>query len=382
MKIRKVLATNSKPTIEVEMCTKKGCVRTSVPFGTSKSSYEVKYLPVDRALQAFSKVKRYFVSEEFDNQREIDETLHLIDKTEDFREIGGNVALAISISALKAFAKEEGIEIYEYIAKKNKPRIPKPLSNMVGGWKGQSDIQEFLLFPIHQESFSKSIFELAEIYWKIGSELALKDRFFKFSKNWESAWVTFLKTEEILNIISKVIDQKETGIGLDVAASTLWDGRRYTYSDKTLSTMEQIEYMIKLAEKYKIKYLEDPIKEDDFVSFATITKNLPHTMVCGDDLYATNYKRLKYGIELKSTNAVLVKPNQIGTVSDTIEFVRLAKSHGMKTILSHRSGETDDTFICHVATGLETDYIKIGISGERIVKINEMIRIEEKINES
>ena len=372
--IRKVFASNSKETVEIEIITKKGKVHASVPFGTSKSIYEVKYLPFDEIVSNFSKIKKYFL-DEFEELKDVDYLLHAIDKTEDFRKIGGNLALAISSAFLKAFALEEDMPVFLYLNKN--PSIPKPVCNVAGGWKGQSDIQEFLILPLHQERFVESMEEIMDCYLRLGDELKKTDPAFNYSKNLESAWTTSLSTEEILDIISK-IKGGNLVIGLDVAASNLWNGDKYVYKDKQLSTMQQINYMIELSKKYKLFYIEDPFHQDDFVSFSVFTKN-SNCLVVGDDIYATNIKRLKAGLDIKATNAALVKPNQIGTITDALEFVREAKKNNMKIVVSHRSGETDDNLLSHLAVGFGADYFKLGVSGERIVKINEMIRIEEFI---
>ena len=376
LKIRKVFASNSKETVEIEAATKKGKAHVSVPFGTSKSKYEVKYLPFKQVVSNFVSIKKYFL-DEFNTLKDVDDLLHVIDKTEDFREIGGNLALAISSVFLKAFALEEGIPIFLYLNKN--PSIPKPVCNVAGGWKGQSDIQEFLLLPLHQESFLESMEEIMESYLKLGDELKKIDPTFNYSKNLESAWVTSLPAEKILDAISKVKGENLM-IGLDVAASNLWNGDNYVYKDKQLSSMQQIDYMIELSRKYKLFYVEDPFHQDDFVSFSVFTKN-SNCLVVGDDIYATNIKRLKAGLDIKATNAVLVKPNQIGTITDALEFVKEAKKNNMKVVVSHRSAETDDNLLSHLAVGFGADYFKLGVSGERIVKINEMIRIEEMIKE-
>ncbi|MEM5816044.1 MAG: enolase [Candidatus Aenigmatarchaeota archaeon] len=374
IKIRKIFACNSKPTIEVEVVTKKGKFYASVPFGTSTSKYEVVYKDVKEVISIFHQIKKYFI-DSFKNQEEVDLLLHSIDETQDFRKIGGNLSLGISLAFLKAFAAEEGVEVYQYLT--SKPTIPKPVCNVAGGWKGQSDIQEFLVLPLHQESFRESIDEISSLYLKLGEYLSKKDKSFKFGKNIESAWITNLKTEEILQILRE-IKTENLVLGLDVAASNLWNGEMYVYRDKVLSTMQQLEYIDSLIREFKIFYVEDPFHQDDFVSFSVLTKNV-RGLVVGDDLYATNVNRLKMGLDIKATNAVLVKPNQIGTVTDTIKFVKEARKNNLKVVISHRSGETDDTILSHLAVGLNADYFKLGISGERIVKINEMIRIEEKI---
>jgi enolase len=376
LKIRKVYASNSRETVEIEATTKKGKVHSSVPFGTSKSKYEVRYLPFEQVVRNFVRIKKYFF-EEFDSLKDVDDLLHIIDKTEDFREIGGNLALAISSVFLKAFALEEGVPVFIYLNKN--PSIPKPVCNVAGGWKGQSDIQEFLLLPLHQEKFLNSMEEIMDSYLRLGDELKKVDTLFNYSKNLESAWITSLQLEKVLEAIEKV-KSESLMIGIDVAASNLWNEEKYIYKDKQLSTMQQVDYMLELTKKFKLFYVEDPFHQDDFVSFSVFTKN-SNCLVVGDDIYATNIKRLKAGLDIKATNAVLVKPNQIGTITDALNFVKEAKKNNMKVVVSHRSAETDDNLLSHLAVGFGADYFKLGVSGERIVKINEMIRIEEMIEE-
>lgn len=374
IKIRKIFATNSKPTLEVEIKTKKGKVYSSVPFGTSKSKYEIVYKDFEEISEIFPRIKKYFF-EDFRDIREVDRMLHSIDTSDNFKKIGGNLALGISLAFLKAFSLEEGVPVYKYLGGNT---IPKPVCNVAGGWKGQSDIQEFLILPLHQDSFVKSIDEISDLYLKLGEIFSKKDPTFKFSKNLESAWVTSLPAEEILKILTKIKGENFV-IGLDIAASSLWNGEKYVYKDKILSTMQQIEYVSSLIREFKLFYVEDPFHQDDFVSFSVLTKN-SKCLIVGDDLYATNLRRLKSGLDISATNAVLVKPNQIGTVMDTIDFVKEAKKNRLKVVVSHRSGETDDNLLSHLAVGLDADYIKLGISGERVVKINEMIRIEEELS--
>lgn len=381
LKIRKIFATTSVPTIEVELRTKKGTVRSAVPIGTSTGRHEAVTLSVGNAMRKFALVSRQFRTEIFDTQEEADMTLHSIDKSANFKEIGGNVALGISSAFLKAFALEEGVDLFEYVyeqTKQRKPNMPMPLCNMIGGWHGQSDIQEFLLLPVHQKNFAKSAALLSETYRIIGKELKKEDTSFVYGKNLESAWITSLNHETVLRVLRDVANEKMLKIGLDVAASNMWNNQHYIYKRDKLMRTEQLSFITDLAERFPIVYIEDPFEEDDFVSHATLTHGLSRlgTMICGDDLYATNLQRLRRGIEYKSTNTVLIKPNQVGTITDTFKFVEEAKKNGLKTVVSHRSGETEDTLICHLAVGLACDYIKLGIAGERTTKINEMIRIE------
>ncbi|MFH8086351.1 MAG: hypothetical protein QW609_00825 [Candidatus Aenigmatarchaeota archaeon] len=381
LEIRRILATNSQETIEIELEFKKGKVRSSVPIGTSVGKYEAKYLPVDQVLKKFSLIKKHFVNDDFRNQEDVDLLLRSIDTTPDLREIGANLALGISSVFLKAFALNEGKEIFEYLAK-GKPSIPKPICNIVGGWKDSKvDIQEYLLLPEHQKSFSDSVSKIAKAYRETGKMLIEKDETFAFSKNLESAWVTNLKPEEILKILENCAENFDLVIGLDVAASQLWDGEKYFYSklNLKLTRTEQLAFIEKLAREFPIFYIEDPFHEDDFIGFSTLTHRLRGRIICGDDLYASNLKRFKEGVLHKATNGIIIKPNQIGTISDVIKLCEEAKKEKHVRIISHRSGETEDTLICHLAVGLGCEYIKLGISGERTVKINELIRIEEKI---
>jgi enolase len=382
LEIRKILATNSQETIEIELETKKGKVRSSVPIGTSVGKYEAKYLPVDQVIKKFSLIKKHFINEDFSNQEDIDLLLRSIDTTPDLREIGANLALAISSAFLKAFALNEGLEVFEYLLKGKKPSIPKPICNIVGGWKDSKvDIQEYLLLPETQKSFSDSIMKIAKAYRETGKMLIDKDETFAFSKNLESAWVTSLKPEEVLKILENAAEKFDLVIGLDVAASQLWDGEKYFYSKSNLrlTRTEQIAFMEKLAREFPILYIEDPFHEDDLIGFSTLTHRLRGRIICGDDLYASNLARFKEGVLHKATNGIIIKPNQIGTISDVIKLSEEAKKEKHVRVISHRSGETEDTLICHLAVGLGCEYIKLGISGERTVKINELIRIEEKI---
>ncbi len=405
MKIRKVFATNSKPTIEIDIRTKAGTVSSSVPMGTSTGKHEAVYLPVEDAIQKFAMVSRYFRTNEFHSMEDVDVTLHKIDVTSNFSYIGGNVSIGVSSAFLKAFALEADLEVFEYVynmamkkrerngLEKEKPKMPMPLCNVIGGSHtrnklGQPNIQEFLLMPVHQKSFSDSITRMSKAYIETGERLENEDEGFMYSKNIESAWATKLGIGKVLEILTRVAGNELFKIGMDVAASNLWDGSRYVYTrrdirgdivQEKLIRTEQLNFVDDLARRYPIAYIEDPFEEDDYVSHATLNNALSarNVMVCGDDLYATNIGRLQVGIEHKSTSAVIVKPNQIGTISDAMKFVELAKKNGMKTVMSHRSGETEDVLICHLATGLGCDYVKFGISGERTAKLNEMIRIEE-----
>ncbi len=378
LKLREIFATNCQKTIEVDLETDKGTVRASVPIGTSRSRYEVTYLPVEEVKNKFPNVRRHFVSQSFFNMEEVDNFLKIIDKTSSFREIGGNLVLAISSAFLKAFALEQGKEVFEFLSKGKS--IPLPICNVAGGWKRRSDIQEFSLLPVHQESFLENISKIAHAYHQLGFRLKEKDKNFNFGKNIEDGWVTSLHFEKVLEILTEIATENELKIGLDVAASQLWDGKDYVYkSGEKLTRMDQLNLMEELSKKYPIVYIEDPFSEDDFTSFSTLTHRLQNKLVVGDDLFSTNFNKLQYGISYKAASGIIIKPSQVGTITDTVKVIEEAGKNNIKTIVSHRSGETEDTLICHLAVGMNCDYVKIGISGERTTKINEMIRIEEML---
>jgi enolase len=386
LEIREIFATNSEKTIELELKTDKSTVRASVPIGSSKSRHEVRYMLPHEAINKFLIMRRHITSENLENQQDLDQLLHIIDSTPDFREIGGNVMLAVSSACLKAFAAQQDEEVFEYIAKENKlkPQMPRPLCNIIGGWKtsGSSDIQEFLFVPVHQDSFRETMDKMTIAYTGVGKKLRIEDPTFSYSKNIESAWTANLKTEEILEIMTKVGNEHLLKLGLDCAASHLWDGNQYyvyNYSGKILSTNQQITYMNELARSFPIIYFEDPLKDDEFTGFSVLTHMLQPRLVCGDDLFASSAERLKTGIDFKAASAIIIKPNQVGTITDAINTVKLAKENGIAVVVSHRSSETEDSLIAHFAVGVGANYCKFGISGDRVIKINEMLRIEEKL---
>ncbi|MEM5799691.1 MAG: enolase C-terminal domain-like protein [Candidatus Aenigmatarchaeota archaeon] len=364
IKLREILATNSKRTIEVEIDTGKIKTRYGVPMGTSTGKYEVKSYPFEDLTKSFSLIKNSFLSKNFSNQEEVDLELKKIDGSNDFRNIGGNLVLGISAALLKAFAAESNVEVFEYL----KGRImPRPLCNLAGSWHN-SEIQEFLVYPKKQNSFKEEIFNIANIYLEFEKLFEREDKKFLHGKNLESAWTTSLKTEKILDLIYKHFHGRNINLGVDVAGN---------YNKR--NAKQQYNFMTKLIAKYNLKYVEDPFEEDDFELFASLKRSNKDVLVCGDDLTATNLYRLDHAVKRDAINAIIVKPNQIGTITDVKKVVEYAKRHNIVTVISHRSGETEDTLIAQLGVGLECDMAKIGISGERVCKINELIRIEERL---
>ncbi|MEM5827988.1 MAG: hypothetical protein QW197_00560 [Candidatus Aenigmatarchaeota archaeon] len=382
--IREIFSHNLKSTIEVEVEISKGKVSASVPIGTSKSKYEVVNLSTEKVIENFLKIKDEFKMKEFKTFEEVEEVIKKYDNTPNLEKIGGNLALGISLAMIKAFALHEDLEVFEYVSDHfgEKPKIPKPVCNVIGGGKhfGGSDFQEFLLIA-KSPYFKEEIKKIINAYFKIAETLKKEDASFNFGRNIESAWVTNLSTKKILEILNRFSD--ELFLGIDVAASSFYSPEKNLYvlekEGLEMNRIEYLAYLFDLVNESKIFYIEDPFHEDDFVSFSTFYSHFSQKLIVGDDLIATNIERLKKAAELKSVNAVIVKPNQVGLISKVAELVRFAKKNDIKLVFSHRSGETEDAIICHLATGFGADYIKLGIAGERTVKINEMLRIEEKL---
>jgi enolase len=221
----------------------------------------------------------------------------------------------------------------------------------------------------------------SEVHRQVREELRSRKIF--CAKGDEGAWAAQISDEMAFEILRRAIEkvEKETGVevrmGIDFAASELWDGNKYVYSDKKLSREEQVDYVAKLVKEYDLLFVEDPFHESDFESFAELTGAVK-CMVCGDDIFVTNVNRLRRGIELKAGNTLLVKPNQVGTLTDTFKAVKLAKENGYSIVVSHRSGETEDNYLSHLAVAFNAKLIKTGVvGGERISKLNEILRIEE-----
>ena len=394
--IRKIIDSRGNPTIEVEIFDDKNLFgRAAAPSGASKGSFEVKDYPeggIDTGISNFrSNVLNKLLGMELASQEKFDNTLHEIDGSENFANIGGNITIATSLAYAKASALSEGKELYEFVNKNNsKLKLPSPLGNIIGGGKhaiNGTTMQEFLSVS-SGKNYVSSAFANIGVHKKVSELLKIKFPSLSLGLGDEKAWVAPLTDMEALEILSSAINtiKERSGvdirIAVDLAASEFFKNEKYIYKNKELTTDEQIDFVAELAEKFNIKILEDPLHEGDFEGFAKLTKKIGgKTLIVGDDLFVTNKKRLEDGIQKGSANAILIKPNQIGTLTDMIDTVKLAKKSNYQTVISHRSGETEDTTIAQLAVGLDIGYIKTGtIGGERTAKHNELIRIEESIN--
>ncbi len=394
---RKVFNNRGEETVEVDIITAEGFGRASAPAGKSRGKSEVAYYPQGGVDQAIRKVEELvapgIVGLNASFQEEIDRTLHEIDGSKDFKIIGGNSAFAVSLANAEAAANSNGCLLFQYLGGQIAHELPYPLGNAISGGqhtqgKSGPDIQEFLVLPYGAESFLEAALTNAQIHRKIGEALKKKDGLFGGGRSDEGAWVATVDDQEAFDIASKACEQAtndfgfECGLCVDLAASSLWNGKekKYVYrrEKKKRGSGEQLDFVLELIKKFRLVYVEDPFHEEDYGSFAELTKKAKNCMICGDDLFTTDCERLARGAKLRAGNAIIIKVNQVGTLTDASETVELAKKNGYVPVMSHRSGDTCDWHIAQLAVALECPLIKTGIvEGARIAKINELIRIEE-----
>jgi len=392
---RKIFNNRGEETIEVDVITAAGFGRAAAPAGKSRGKAEVVYYPTGGVEAAIKKVDELIAPElaglNADFQEEIDSTLHEIDGTTNFKVLGGNAAFAISIANAEAAANSHNLLLFQFLGGSTSSSLPYPLGNCISGGqhaRGKSpDIQEFLVLPHGAETFLDAATANTTIHKRIGDTLKKADKLFTAGKSDEGAWIANIDTNVAFETIAKACEEVgnelnfECGFGLDVAASSFWNGKEqkyvYTNEGKKRDSGEQLEYMKELIETYHLKYVEDPFHEEDFQSFADLTKQVKNCMICGDDLFTTNNERLSQGIKIAAGNAIIIKVNQIGTLTDALETIQNAQRHGYATVVSHRSGDTTDWHIAHLAVAFNCPVIKTGIvEGARIAKINELLRIE------
>lgn len=404
VKAREILDSRGCPTIEVEIRTEKGFIGvSSVPSGASTGKKEALELR-DNDERYFGKgvlkavknvnevISKEIIGLEVSKQKEIDTKLIELDGTENKSNLGANAILGVSIACLKAAASESGKEIYEYLNPREK-RLPKVMFNIINGGmhaKNNLDIQEFMIVP-KKETFKETLRCASEVFHELKG--LLEKEGLTTSVGDEGGFAPILKSNEhALSYIIKAIETagytpgKEVFIALDVAASSFYNESKQTYKieDKILTNEELLEYYINLLQNYPIISIEDPFAETDYEGFKLITEQLGKGLnIVGDDLFVTNKNELQFGIDENMCNSILIKPNQVGTFLETLETVVLAKKNNYTCIMSHRSGETLDTFIVDAAVALNIPFIKTGSvsRGERICKFNRLLKIEEELSE-
>ena len=403
IKAREILDSRAMPTVEVDVITESGVVGTfSVPSGASTGSKEALELRdkderykgkgVLKAVNNVNEIiKPALIDMEVTDQLSIDKKLLELDGTENKTNLGANAILGVSIACLKAAALENGKDVYDYLNKRDK-KTPFAMFNIVNGGKhafNNIDIQEFMIVPKFK-SFKEIVRVASEVFLSLKANL--EKRGMSTAVGDEGGFAPNVeKNSEALDLIVEAITDagytpgKDVYIAMDIAASSFYDGESgvYRFEGNELSTEELLDYYKDIVKKYPIISIEDPFDENDIEGFQMITATLgKHLMIVGDDLFVTNKKLLEKGIEGSWANAILIKPNQIGTFYEMLETVALARKNGLNTIMSHRSGETTDTFIADAAVALDIPYIKTGsvTRGERVAKYNRLMRIEENIN--
>ncbi|WP_435096734.1 phosphopyruvate hydratase [Halarchaeum sp. P4] len=391
VRLRAVLDSRGNKTVEADVLTESGGFgRAAAPSGASTGEYEAIELPVNEAIAAAREhaVPRLEGRVYAGDQREVDNTLRAADGTEDFSEIGANSAVAISMAAAKAGADVLGAPLYQHLGGAFRGgNFPVPLGNVVGGGEHAQEataIQEFLAAPVGAPSVKDAVFANAQVHATIGD--LLEERGTPAAKGDEGAWAPAISDAEAFDLVAEAVDTVEDEVGfeikfgLDMAAAETFEDGEYVYGDEVRSTEEQIDYVAGLVEDYDLAYVEDPLDEDAYEAFAELTDRVgDQTLICGDDLFVTNVERLEEGIEQGAGNSILIKPNQIGTLSDAFDAIELATRNGYESVVSHRSGETEDTTIAHLAVATDAPFIKTGtVQGERTAKLNELIRIADE----
>ena len=394
--IRRIFDSRGDPTIEVEITADGRTRRAAAPSGASTGTHEVRAFPeggVDAALETFrGEVAPGLLGRDVTEQEELDRLLEEIDGTGDFSRIGGNVAVAVSLATAKSAAAALGVPLYRYIGGSLAKSLPVPMGNVIGGGAhavGGTDIQEFLSVALGP-TIGDSVRANVAVHRAVRDQIKARLPGEPLGRGDEGAWVGKLTNQDAMEILHSACGEVSDEMGfrclpaLDMAASEFYEDGEYVYKEGRLSPEDQVEFVAGLVEDYGLYSVEDPLEEDDFDGFAELTRLVGEkTLVIGDDLFVTDPARVARGIEMGAANAVLIKPNQIGTLSRTAETVRMCQTKGYRTVISHRSGETTDESIAHLAVAFGCHAIKTGaVGGERMAKLNELIRIEEELGEA
>lgn len=398
-----LLDSRSRPTVGARVTLKDGSVGFAVaPSGASTGEFEAyekrdggKRYNGGGVLQAVANVNTEIATKltglDGKNQRLIDRTLIDLDGTKNKSRLGANAILAVSLAVSKAAAVSFGLPLYKYLGGINAVTMPRPMMNILNGGahaNNNIDIQEFMIIPVKAESFAESLRICSEIYITLGK--LLKEEGLASGVGDEGGYAPNLSSdEEALEYIMKAVkkagyDESEIKIALDIASSEWYKEGKYTLPkrQKTLTADELIAYYIALCEKYPIISIEDGVAEEDWEAWKNLTCRLGDCLqLVGDDLFVTNVERLKMGIERNCGNAILIKPNQIGTLTETLDVINLAHKNGYKTIISHRSGETEDTTISDIALAVNSGQIKTGAPArsDRVAKYNRLLLIENDL---
>lgn len=398
---REILDSRGNPTVEVDVILENGIVgRAAVPSGASTGVREAlemrdggtRYMGkgvLNAVNHVNNELRNLVIGMDASNQKELDYAMINLDGTETKSNLGANAILGVSMAALKASAIEAQLPLYKYIG--NGKELPKPMMNIINGGChacNNLDFQEFMIIP-NRDTIKERLRVGAEVFHTL--KKVLNEKGYATGVGDEGGFAPNLNSntegfELIIEAIKKAgyIPGVDVNLAIDVAASEFYQDGKYVLKgeNRVLSTHELIEFYEELVNKYPIISIEDPVDENDWEGFKLITEKLGNKIqLVGDDLFVTNKKCLQKGIDLSAGNAILLKVNQIGTITETLETIELARNNGYKTVISHRSGETEDTTIADLAVGLNLGQIKTGSMSrtDRICKYNQLIRIEEEI---
>ena len=404
VKGREVLDCRGNPTVEVEVVTKAGVFgRASVPSGRSRGRHEAfelrdgeKRYHGKGVLKAVKNVNEIIApmlkGKDVTKQREIDELMIELDGTENKSKLGANAIVGVSLASAKAAANALGIPLYRYIGGINAHILPVPVLDLIEGGKLAAtnlDFQEHQVMPVGAKSFSDAIRMGMEVYYELGKILAKKYGKHSLNLGVEGGYAPLGINDprEALDLELKAIEElgyaNEFVLSLDCAATHLYnrDTGKYTLMGKELTREELIDFYKSLVSTYPIKSIEDPLEEEDFEGFAELTRTL-NIQIVGDDLFVTNIKRLRKGIEMKAANALLLKVNQIGTLSEALDAAELAFRNGYAVQVSERSGQTEDTWLADLSVAINAGQIKTGVTrSERTAQYNQLFRIEEELGD-
>lgn len=405
---REILDSRGRPTIEVTLGSENYSASASVPSGASTGIYEAlelrdgnnerfRGLGVQKAIHNIEKIITPNLLEKEFNQKSLDEFLINLDGSENKSNLGANAILGVSMAFAKASALEKKIELYEYLGNllNNKEySFPIPMLNVInGGQHADSglDIQEFMIAPISFNTFKEKIRVGAEVIYSLRD--LLQEKGYTISVGDEGGFAPKLESnEEALDLLVQAIEkagytQEQVKIGMDVAASSFYSNGKYNLKingeNRSLDNKELISWYQELIKKYPIISIEDGLAEEDWEGFALMTEFMGDKItIVGDDLLVTNINKISEAIKNKAVNSVLIKPNQIGSITETIEAIKMTKEQKWSPFVSHRSGETTDTFIADLSVGLNCPFIKSGslIRGERVCKYNRIMEIEKKLS--
>lgn len=410
---RQILDSRGNPTVEVEVSACGVTARASVPSGASTGAFEAVELrdgdksdymgkSVHKAVENVNTIiAENIIGMNVLDQRAIDETMIKLDGTENKGKLGANAILGVSLACAKLGAEVLGLPLYQYIGGTNAHTLPMPMMNILNGGKhadNSVNIQEFMVMPTGAKTFSEALKMCVEVFHNLKS--VLKENGLSTAVGDEGGFAPNLKSDEdafkfIVEAIKKAgyEPKKDVCIAVDAASTEMYDeakkigeeGKYYFWKSKKLFTVdEMIDFWEKMVKKYPIVSLEDGLAEEDWTSWKKMTEKLgDEIQLVGDDLFVTNTKRLKKGIELGVSNSILIKLNQIGTLTETLDAIEMAKQAGMTAVVSHRSGETEDTTIADVAVATNAGQIKTGAPSrtDRVAKYNQLLRIEEELGD-